>query len=271
MKKTAIILVSAILMITAVQSQAVDTQWGDLDVTLDSTWVSKYIWRGFDLQDDKAAWQPSMNLDFFDSGWSFNLWFNVPGSSGTQTTSTVNAEEIDYTITYADTAWKEEVYATNWALSYVYFDYPDMASKDADIQEFNLYMEWPNMCPMGAIVPHYQVFLLWPSQGGGAARELGGWIHDWGMTYDLVMDGFLPNNPEQVFTFSADIVYNDGAGLGDGSVDHDWSHILWGVGTDISLGDYGTFTPAMYYQTSMEDTVNPEDEYWVGLSYSYTF
>jgi hypothetical protein len=30
-------------------------------------------------------------------------------------------------------------------------------------------------------------------------------------------------------------------------------------------------TPAVWYQTSMEDTVNKNDEFWGGLSYTLTF
>ena len=38
-----------------------------LGIDLDATYASKYIWRGYDLFDDHAAFQPSVNiLNFSD-------------------------------------------------------------------------------------------------------------------------------------------------------------------------------------------------------------
>ena len=148
-----------------------------------------------------------------------------------------------------------------------------MASQDADSQEFNLALSWPNLFPVG-IVPSYIAIWNWPAEGEGDLpgvpkhRATAGYIHVFGLGYDLTVPGILPDNPEQVLSFSAAAVYNDGT-YGAG-VDHDWSHILWGVSTSIDL-PYGTLTPAVYYQTSMEDTVNPEDEFWCGLSYGLKF
>jgi hypothetical protein len=73
------------------------------------------------------------------------------------------------------------------------------------------------------------------------------------------------NNP---LVFSWDITYNDGQGAS--TIDHDWSHITWGLSTSFDAG-CGTLTPALYYQTSMEKSINPEDEFWVGVSYGFDF
>ena len=69
-------------------------------------------------------------------------------------------------------------------------------------------------------------------------------------------------------TFSWDITYNDGQGGSD--IDHDWSHITWGLSTSLDVGT-GSFTPVAYYQTSMDDSVNNEDESWISLSYTLNF
>ena len=242
-------------------------QDGDLDVTLDMTWVSKYIWRGFDLMDNKASFQPSVNVDLYNTGFSFNVWSAQPGSSGSGGQSTVNAEEFDYTITYSNSVYEGNWYAMDYAVSWVYYDFPDQPDNAADAQEFNFAFAWPEICPLGT-VPHYTYVAFWPAQGGGPARDIGGFFHIFGLGYDLALPGFLPNNPEQVLSFSWDIVYNDGAGLSN--VDHDWSHTVFGVSTAIECG-YGTFTPAIYYQASMDDSVNDEDEFWTGLSYTMKF
>jgi hypothetical protein len=269
MKKKGILLTAVILFCMAgfVHAQ-------ELGVTLDTTWVSKYIWRGFDRLDDKAAFQPSINLDFYDTGLSFGIWSSQPGSSGTSDISTVDAEEWRYALTYASSILDDETYATNWSVSWIYYDFPDMASKDGDAQEFNLALSWPDICPTG-IVPSYTIVKMWPADGGGDASAMSGFIHVFGLGYDLTVPGFLPDTTEQTFNFIWNITYKDGTGAGigafpTGDVEHDWSHVLWGVSTAIECGP-GTFTPAVYYQTSMEDSVNDEDEFWAGLSYTVSF
>ncbi len=41
-------------------------------------------------------------------------------------------------------------------------------------------------------------------------------------------------------------------------------------GTGLEVGPL-TVTPALYYQISLDDSVNDEDELWGGLSVSYRF
>lgn len=251
---------------------------GDLGVTVDATWVSKYIWRGVDVLDDKAAFQPSVNVDIFGSGFSVGVWASYAGSSkGGGSMSTVDATEFNYILTYNGTAFAGEAYQMDYAVNWLYYDFIDMPSKNADAQEINVATAFPQICP-GGIVPRYTAIYMWPAKGGGPSNGLVGWIHQFGIDYDIVLGEIIPNNPEQVITFSADIVYNDGAGVAGTSngpaktdIDHDWSHVVWGLTTEVACPFGGTFRPGIYYQTSMEKSVNPEDEFWTGLSYSLSF
>jgi hypothetical protein len=269
MKKGTIIVTVMMLFSMVGVGHAVETEYGELGIDVDATWVSKYIFRGIDILDDKAAFQPSINFDLFDTGFSLNVWSSHAGAGGDTRggTSRVDLEEWDYTLTYAGSAFDGEQYKTNYALSWVYYDYPDRASKTADSQEFNLALSLPDICP-GGVVPSYTIIYNWPAKSRGANRGTEGYIHVFGLGYDLAVEGFLPDNPEQVLSFIAAAVYNDGT-YGT-TIDHDWSHILWGVSTSIDL-PYGSLTPAVYYQTSMDDSVNTEDEFWVGISYGFSF
>jgi len=268
MKKVMIVLSAVVFFSMVGVGQAVETEYGELGIDVDATWVSKYIFRGIDKLDDKAAFQPSINMDLFDTGLSFKLWSSWAGASKNGgSKSTVDAEEWRYILTYADSALEGEQCQTDYALSWVYYDYPDTASWDADTQEFNLALSWPNICPAG-VVPTYMIIDSWPSKGGHLNRDEAGFLHVFGMNYSLPVEGFLPDNPEQVFDMSWNIIYNDGTYGSE--KDHDWSHMLWGISTSIDL-PYGSLTPAVYYQTSMEDSVNPEDEFWCGLSYGFKF
>lgn len=269
--KKGMIVVSAMVLFSMVGvGHAVETEYGELGIDVDVTWVSKYLFRGVDMLDDKAAFQTGITFDLFETGLSFGLWSSFAGAS----TPGHEDEEWRYTLTYANSVFDGEQYETDYAVSWVYYDFPDATSWDYDMQEFNLALSWPEICPAG-MVPSYTIASLWPSFGGHENRAVSGFIHIFGLGYDYSVPGFLPDNPEQMLHLSAELVYNDGAGIGNrfargGSVDHDWSHILWGVSTSVDL-PYGSLTPAVYYQTSMEDSVNSEDELWVGISYGFSF
>ena len=263
MKKGMLFLTAiVILSVTGVGFAADD---GELGVTLDATWVSKYIWRGIDKLDDKGAFQPSINLDLFGTGFSANVWTSQAGSSkGAGSTSTVDAEEWNYTLAYTNSINEGEQTAVNYSVWYRFYDFPDMASKDADAQEVALAVSLPNLCP-GGVVPSYALVRMWNSESGGAAAGLGGWIHVFALNYALTIEGFEP-----VLNLGWDLTYNDGAGVGGGVVPHEWSHMTWSIGSSFDLAG-GTLTPAIHFQNSMEDTVNPEDEIWTSLSYTLKF
>ncbi len=255
---------------------------GDIGVDIDATWVSKYIWHGFDRLDDKAAFQPSINVDL-GSGFSVGVWSSYAGSSkGGGSISTVDATELRYILTYNNSAFAGEAYQMDYAVNWLYYDFIDRPSNVADFQEINVALAFPQICP-GGIVPRYTAIYLWPAEGSGPSNGVTGWMHQFGVDYDIAVGEIIPNNPEQVFTFSWDITYNDGAGaIGPGgpadvgisdrsNPDHDWSHMTWGLSTEIACPFGGTFRPGIYYQTSMEDTVNNQDEFWTGLSYTLSF
>jgi len=265
--KKSIILASLVgLLIGGIAVAAEDGQYG---VTLNTTWVSKYIWRGIDVLDDKAAIQPSISMDL-GSGFSATVWASWAGASQNGgSKSTVNADEMDYILSYGNSVYEGETYATDYSLNWVYYDFTDQPSKAADAQEINASFAMPNLCPHG-VVPSYTIVKMWAAKSNGDAGEVGGWIHVLGLDYGLTVPGFLENNPEQTIDLHWDLTYNGSAGATAEGVDHDWSHMTFGASTDIALGS-GTFRPGVFYQVSMEDTVNNEDELYTGVSYSLSF
>ncbi len=286
MKKKGILLATVILLIAVGLVQAQEDAVG---VTLDATWVSKYIWRGFDLLDDKGAFQPSVDVDLFGSGFGLNVWASYPTSSGTMNKGTaapasrVDATEYNYTLGYNTVICEDEVHATHVRAQYVYRDFIDRPSEAADAYELGVHIEFPNLCPTGTVTPSYYVGRIAPAAGSAGTFSNGvakpdlstnyaGWIHIFGVSYDLKVPGLTANTPEQVFSFSAAAVYNDGFTDGFyGGVDHDWSHALFGVSTDIELAENVNLTPAFYYQSSWDDSVNPEDEMLFSIGASCRF
>jgi hypothetical protein len=264
MTKKGILAILVVLLSMAGLAQA---QEDELGITADVTWVSKYLWRGIDRLDDKAAFQPSVNFDLYGTGFSAKLWASYPASSkDAGCISTVNATEYNYTIAYAYSLFEGENYATDICANWIYYDFIDEPDNAQDAQEMGVGFAWPNICPAG-FVPSYYVGRIWTSESNSLlGKNYGGWAHIFGLGYDLTVPGILPDVPEHVLNLSAAAVYNDGYA----GADNDWSHIVWGVSTTIDVGP-GTFKPAVYYQTSMEDTVNTEDEFWAGLSYTVAF
>ncbi len=78
MKKEGILLAVVILLIAAAFVQAKQAEWyGEdrLGVTLDFTYASRYIWRGFDLyRSNDGAIQPSIDVDLCGTGFGFKIW-----------------------------------------------------------------------------------------------------------------------------------------------------------------------------------------------------
>lgn len=270
------ILLSAVMLLVSVNiciaQEAADAKLG---IDVDFTFVSKYLWRGYDLLDDKSAIQPSINVDLWGSGFSVNVWASYAGGGGNGTTSDrtstfsrVDATEYDYTVAYEHSLFEGQSYATDITANYIYYDFIDAPDTSADAQELGVGFAWPNICP-GGIVPSYYVGKIWASKSKSVLTgEYGGWIHILGLGYDVAVPGFLPEVPEQIISLSADVTYNDG--FGSATADHDWSHATFGVSTEIALGEL-TFTPTVYYQSSFEDSINTEDELWVSLSLAYSF
>ena len=185
-----------------------------LGVNVNTSWYSKYIWRGFDKLDDKGVFMADATLDLYGTGFTFGLTYAFADSSGTTRiqdggASRVNAEEMRYTLAYHNSIYEGETYKTNYMVGWVYYDFPEMASKNADFQEMLVSLSWPEICPAG-VVPSYTIVKIWPAKGGGGARAVGGFAHIFGLAYDYT----IPDMPELPLKLTMEAVYNDGCGAG---------------------------------------------------------
>ncbi len=234
-------------------------------VTFDTTYVSKYIWHGFNLYGhDNSAIQPSVDIDFWGSGFGATVWHSRANRSGFR-----NMEEFNYIFYYGNSVFDDTTWAMDYNVSWLYYDYYDNKSSDTDLQELVLSFAWPNLLP-GGLVPSYSTGKLWPTSSNvPAMKDVGGWVHVFGLAYDLETPAILPGSDKQVFSLMADLTYNDG--YNGAAVDHDWSHVTLGVSTGFDITPNLIFTPAVYYQISMDDSVNENDEVWTGLSMTYSF
>ncbi len=260
MKNAAILIIGLICMTSSVSAE--DTKLKEkpkLGIQLDATWVSKYIWHGQDLYDDRAAFQPSISLDVFGTGFSTGVWMSSACASGF-----VRDEELDYWAAYRNSFFDDTWLKTDYEVKWLYYDYFRQSSKKADSQEIEGAFSWPDILPWG-IVPYYLISYNYCAQSHCEAADLKmeGFLHTFGFTYD-----FNAPKVDLPLTFSWDISYNDGQGGPD--FDHEWAYTTWGLSSYIKFGP-GGFTPAIYYQKTMDRSINKEDELWCSFSYTVEF
>jgi len=270
MKKGTILVGLVVVLGIVAYAQA---QEGELHGSIGVTYQSKYIWRGFDCFDDKSAIEPVVDLDLYGTGLGMSVTGHRANSSGFE-----DWERWDYSLYYCGSLLEGELWQTNYRAAYVYYNYPDLSShsdSSYDLQEIHTVLSWPNVLQVEGLVPSYVLVKLWPSNGGsfdGNAGNASGFAHILMLDYPWTVSGLLPEVAEQVLNLHAELVYNDGVHPCGGNVDHDWSNAVFGVSTDFELADNLTFTPGLYYQVTMDESVNPDDdEIWTTLGLKYAF
>ena len=269
MKKGLLFLV-VMMSLTTVASYALE---GELHGTIDATYASRYIWRGYDAYgNNHSAFQPSVDLDLFQTGFGLKVWMSRANSSGFE-----NSEWLTYTPYYKGMAFADEFYATAYKVGYTYFSYPDGPRQGAmadggstgHAQEVFGGFAWPKLLGNG-IVPNYAMFAYWPSESNAWNSDNGGWAHVFGLDYNWMVPSFLGDG-DQGILLKAWTVYNDGVGPAGANADHDFSHATFSASTAFAIAEDLTFVPGVYYQSSWDDSINTSDEYWWQLSLKYDF
>lgn len=262
------------LVIVCALSSVAIAMTDEIHGTIDATYVSRYIWRGYDAYGpDHSAIQPSVDLDLFGTGLGLTVWMSRGNDSGLE-----NSEWLTYTLYYKNMAWAEENYATAYKVGWTYFSYPDspkrgtpaLGGADGAAQEFFGEFAWPKICPFGT-VPFYAAYGYWASESNAANNNNTGWAHVFGISKDFDAPAIVPGTDSQSVNFTAYTVYNDSVGPGGKTADHDWSHAVFSVKSPFPINESLTFTPGLYYQSSWDDSINTSDEYWVSLSLTYKF
>lgn len=259
-RKTAfIVLVSFLCATPMIYAEDTWIQTLSLDARID--YAEKYMWRGFDLQDGDPALQPSLTLDFGDTGLYSGTWGNYATDAEWH-----QWDEIDVFIGYYHTFWEQERHALEVDVYYTYFYFPRQA-RELDTHEVALELKFPQIIPgigSSGLVPYASLY-YGRSVTGDADDGL--WIK-LGMDYDLPIPAALAIQKGQNLNIYVETFHNDGAqGF---EVAPGWSHVATGMSTTFKYHGID-FTPSINYQWTWEDTVNEEDEFWFTFSISYQF
>ena len=233
----------------------------DLVVTSTTTATNIYMWRGFNMLDDRAAIQPSINLDWFGTGFSTTVWDSIVMKEGFG-----DKQEMRDTVGYTDVLWGDTQFATKYTASWTYYDFVSMPSTERDAEEIGTQFSWPRVLIFGdtRFVPSYYVGKLWPAKSNAVNSDSGGWIHIFDLAYEFWVFGI--GAEKQIAFLSAEAVYNDGM-LG---ADHKWSDVVFGAGTNYRDGAV-TIRPEVKYQFSLDDKVDTKDQVWGEITLSVKF
>jgi len=264
------------------------TQDSDLHGSVGVTYDTKYIWRGFDVFGSKTAIHPFIDLNLFNTGLGLSVTGHRANASGFEL-----SERWDYALYYQNSLYESEPYATNYRVSWIYYNYPDLSSHtrdSADLQEAQLLLSWPQLLGIKGLVPSYVLVKLWPSNSDspvGAGNPYGGtasgFAHIFMLDYGWAVPGFTSDTPQQILNLHSEVVFNDGVDPRPyGSyTSSDWTNAVFGISTDFNLGSNVILTPGLNYQITMEDNgdrgiygngVSPDhDILWASLTLKCKF
>jgi len=246
---------------------------GKLYGSIGAAWDSQYIWRGFDVFDDKSAVHLLADVDLFQTGFGISVAGHRANSSGFE-----EQERWDYTAYYQNSLAVGQPYETQYRFGWVYYNFPELWSQRADLQEAHGVLSWPNLLPIKGLCPSYAAIRMWPSRSGSTVEQrhistdVSGWWHILMLDYSFAIPGPGAKEKEsgQTIRLHSEFVYNDGVSPFGTNVPSGWSDAVFGISTDFNLGNF-TLTPAVYYQRSMVTAVNPDDEFWVTVGLRYSF
>ena len=251
------LLLAVLILFTAPASADAPKDEPQLGVTLDVKYLSKWISKGARAYGSQGAVFETLNLDFYQTGFGVKITHRSATSDGYG-----KKQRFDYRPYYKGRLFEDETYATNFNLSVGYEHYyRDSRTEANTTYEWIYQFAWPNLLGEG-FLPRYIAHYEYPASGADAFNHITGWVHRFQLNYAADTES-LP----QPLNFSSEVAYTDGLG----GAGHDWSYTTFGLATTFNIADNLTFTPGVYYQISMEDTVNTNDELYavVGLKHKF--
>ena len=264
MRKTGILLmVVAALFITPAVSQAqAQEKAKELGVSLDVTYVSKWMFNGREVWGADGGFFETINLDLWGTGFKAAVIHRSATGSGR-----VNKQRLDYMLSYSGTAFDSTPYKTKFTVGYMYKNWYDKlanaAGKSKDCETNILKYSLPNILGSTGLVPYGITTYTYPAHShDGFGKHWAGWVHRFGLGYDLN----VPDLPNPLH-LSSDIAYNDGFW----AADHDWSYATFGISTKLKLSENMTFAPAIYHQVSMDDSVCDHDVTYCMIGMKFEF
>jgi uncharacterized protein (TIGR02001 family) len=204
--------------------------------------VSRYIWRGFDLNPyKKPVFQPSIEYEFGNSGLSLNLWMSF---------TFVNKELIETNLTLAYSRKLSETFSLETGLiHYGWYFAPNFRFEDDTSHEAYVSVGMPENLLQPAITLYYDF-----TNGDGFYALL-----ETGHYFDLAK------------SFGADISaslgYNGGQWLAE-DTDPGFSDLNIGISLVYEREKFSV-SPFAKYTFVLLDAIGKENHFWFGISVVY--
>ena len=237
MRKRLWLLVMATLVVQLVPASA----FSEIGVRTDLTLASRYIWRGFDcIVDDRPSLQPSITFEFGKSG----VWFNAWSAFALADTDFV---ELDLVVGY-DRALSEDLTLSAGAGYFTFPSMPNYPDENSATPEVYAGVTLISL-PLSPNLTLYYDFNM--GDGIYATIAVSPEFSVLGRTiYSNLLVGYTRQYREL-------------------DVDPGLSDICLGVSTDLE-SKHLTLTPSINYVIVPNETVNDENEIWVGLSVGWS-
>ena len=234
----------------AVPAKAEEPLWPT--VSLDTSFFSKYVWRGLVLTDG-PVWQPSVTAEW--QGLSLNVWGNLDFDDVNHLSGEFN--EVDWTLGYEH----QIVGPLSGSLGLIVYEFPNTAFKTTTEITTGLALDVP-LAP--SLTAYFDV-----DQTDGVY-----------LLAEVAHSIELPKFAENV-TAAVDL----GAGLGWGSAKNNASYFgvksaavtdyYLSVGLPIAIGDHLTITPSVKYTSivngNLREGVLSDDNVVYGISLTWSF
>lgn len=247
------------VMVFASNTLAQDTWLDKTSVLYKATYASKYMWRGLDLQDDDPAFQSDLFIDIGSTGLYAGAFYSAATSDRDRWRIW---DEIDAYLGYYSTLWQDKRYSIDYDAGFTHY-YFFQQGREADTQEVALVLKMPKVAPLfdSFLVPRLKLHYGWSPFSDA---DSGFWVGVAGL-YEHALPSAIRFQDNQTLSWKIESYHNDGAqGF---EVHPGWSHILTGLATTVEWKGIG-FTPEVYYQWSLEDTVDYENETWFMMTIS---
>lgn len=267
MKTTTLTITIALLAVVAA-APAQDLWHGSAEIG----YQSRNIWRGFDIYpNNHSGLTTTLDMKYADSGFGFSVSYDRAFSGGFE-----NQQWLPITVYYENQSHNRDV---DYQFGWTYYAHPDEPKDASDMQELYGSFAFPSLLGRN-LTPSYTLAYLWPARSSSDVRSNSGWMHIFGLAYAVPVAGLGADGGHQDVRLTSELVYNGGVAPGSAAgkngyltrgVDHDWSHVVFGVETDYQVASNLSLTPGLYFQSSMDSSVNRSDEYWAALSLKYAF
>lgn len=266
--KTKMLAITIALCTVAAAAPAGDLWHGSAELG----YQSRNIWRGFDIYpNNHSGLTTTLDMKYADTGFGFSVSYDRAFSGGFE-----NQQWLPITVYYENKAYAHDI---DYQFGWTYYAHPDEPKDASDMQELYGAFAFPSALGHN-LTPSYTIAYLWPARSKSHVSSNSGWMHIFGLTYTTPVAGMGIDGADQDVRLISELVYNGGVAPGSAAgkngyltrgVDHDWSHVVFGVETDYRLSSTLSLTPGLYFQSSMDSSVNGSDEYWAALSLKYTF